>query len=116
MPSTSPSHAPLTALGMSSLVIGIIALVFAPLPILGIPVGCCGLLLGFGGVAAFLFLGDASLRWSLAGIAVSSMALTMSLAINLAPANVQLGRGIPKPWPRVPDRAFVPPPAQSEID
>jgi hypothetical protein len=56
------------------------------------------------------------LRWSLAGIAVSSMALTMSLAINLAPANLQLGRGIPKPWPRVPDRAFVPPPSQGQID
>ena len=39
-------HAPLPGLGMTSLVLGVIALLLAFLPILGIPLSLCGLVLG----------------------------------------------------------------------
>ncbi len=116
MTTPSTSHKPLPALGMSSLVLGTVALVLAVLPVLGIPVSACGLALGLAGLVAALFGGNASLRWSLAGLAVCSLALGIGLAIAYAPGNDRVGRGIPRPWPGVPDRPFVSPPSRGEID
>jgi hypothetical protein len=96
---------------MSSLVLGFIALVLAILPVLGIPISACGLALGLLGVIVAL-VGGASLRWSLARIAVCAMALAVNVALAWTPTHALPGRSVPKPWPTVPDRPYVPPPAK----
>lgn len=116
MSSPFTRRSPLPALGMSSLVLGVVALVLAVLPVLGIPVSACGLALGLAGLVAALFVGRTSLRWSLGGLAVCSLALATNLAIAYAPGNDQPGRGVPRSWPGVPDRPFVSPPARGEIE
>jgi hypothetical protein len=56
--------------------------------------------------------GWASLRWSVAGIALSGLALTVSFAIAQAPAGYLPSRVIPLDTQPVPDRLYVPPPAR----
>jgi hypothetical protein len=68
-------------LGMSSLVIGIVGLFLFVLPILGIPLSLFGLGFGLIGLLVAFFTQDASLRWSVGGIGVSSLALAVNLAI-----------------------------------
>jgi hypothetical protein len=106
-------HSPLPALGMTSLVLGTIALVLAFLPVLGIPISALGLLCGVLGFVAVLLGGGATLRWSLAGVAVCSLALAVNLALAYAPADYLPGRSVPKPWQPVPDRPYVPPPGRA---
>ena len=73
---------PLPALGMASLVLGVIAMLLAPLPVLGIPLSGCGILFGvIGFIAAFTVPGT-YLRWAVGGLAAS---LSGQLAMNLAP-------------------------------
>jgi hypothetical protein len=102
---------PLPGLGMGSLVPGFIALVLAILPVLGIPISACGLVLGILGVVVAV-LGGGSLRWSLAGIAVCALALVVNVALADVPAHDLPGRSVPRPWPSVPDRPYVAPPAK----
>jgi hypothetical protein len=102
---------PLPALGMTSLVLGVIALLLCFLPILGIPLSAFGLLFGLLGFLVALFARGTSLRWSLGGLAASTLALLVNLAIAYAPQGYLPGRNVPKPWQPVPDRPYVPPPA-----
>jgi hypothetical protein len=99
-------------LGMTSLVIGTIGLMFFFFPVLGIPLGAVGLLFGLVGFLAGSFGGPASLRWSLAGAAVSALALAVNGALAYAPAGYLSGREVPRPWQSPPDRPYVPPPAR----
>ncbi len=108
-------HVPLPALGMTALVLGVIALVLAFLPILGMPIGAFGILFGLLGILAGLLVRGTNLRWSVAGLVVSCLALGVNVAIDLAPEGYLPGRYVPKPWQPVPDRPYVPPPA-SRID
>jgi hypothetical protein len=98
---------------MSSLVLAVIALLVAFLPVLGIPIAACGLVLGIAGIVVTLCVRGAGLRWGLAGVAVSVVALAVNLALAAAPSNELPRRQIPKPWQPVPDRPYVPPPAQA---
>ena len=106
------SHSPLPGLGMTSLVLGTIALILVFLPVLGVPLSAFGLLFGLLGFGVALFSSASSLRWSLAGIAMSALALAANLAIANAPAGYLPEPNVPKPWQPVPDRPHVPPPAR----
>jgi hypothetical protein len=110
------AHAPPIALGMSSLVIGTIGLMMFFLPVLGIPLSSFGLLFGILGLLAAILQGKAGrgvfLRWTLAGIAVSCLALAVNVAITYAPAGYLPGRAVPQSWQSPPDRPYVPPPSQ----
>ncbi len=105
------AEGPLPALGMTSLVLGVIALLLAFLPILGIPLSAFGLLFGFLGFLAALVARGTSLRWSVGGLAASCLALAVNLAIAYAPEGYLPGRKVPRPWQPVSDRPYVPPPA-----
>jgi hypothetical protein len=100
---------------MTSLVLGTIALLLFLMPILGIPISAFGLLSGILSCIAAPFVSGARLRWSLAGVVLSSLALAINLAIAYAPAGYLPDHHVPQPWQAVPDRPYTPPPArQSE--
>ena len=107
----SQTHFSLPALGMASLVLGVIALLLGFLPVLGIPLSACGIVLGAVGFVAALFVGGSNLRWGLAGLTVSCLALTVNLALAYAPGGYLPDQNVPKPWEAVPDRPYVPPPS-----
>lgn len=111
MRSLTAPHTPLLALGMASLVLGIIALVLGFLPVLGVPLSAFGLVFGLVGLVAALVAPGTSLRWSVAGLTVSILALGVNLAINKAPDSSLPERPAPL-WQEVPDRPFVAPPAR----
>ncbi len=101
---------PRPALGMTSMVLGLIGMALFFLPVLGIPLSLFGVGFGIiGGVWAW-FVPGPSLRFSLAGIALSSLALGANLAIAAAPADYRPSRT------RAHDdvRPAVPPPAGGE--
>jgi hypothetical protein len=80
--------------------------------VLGIPISACGLL--FGILGSFVSLGTLGvrLRWSLAGLALSAVALGINIAIAYAPSGYQHEREVPKAWQPPPGRPYVPPPSQ----
>src|SRR5438105_2687081 len=100
--------------GMASLVLGTIALILFFLPILGVPISAFGLLFGVIGFVMAMLGGRLTLRWSVAGLAMSALALSVNLAVNHAPARLLPQRDVPKQWQPVPDRPFVPPPAHGK--
>jgi hypothetical protein len=97
---------------MSSLDLGFIALILAIMPVLGIPISACGLALGILGAILAAFTRGTSMRWSLAGIAVCALAIVVNSALAWVPVNDLPGKGVLKPWPTVPDRPYVAPPAK----
>jgi hypothetical protein len=108
-------HSPWLALGMTSLVLGFIGLLLFFLPILGIPISLFGMAFGVAGFVVALFARGPALRWSMGGIALSGMALTVNLAIANAPGGVYLPiRAVPKSWQPVPNRPQAPPPASQQ--
>jgi len=111
MPDTFRTRTPLPAIGMSSLVLGVIALVLGFLPILGIPLSLCGIVLGVIGTVAARSIGGTYLRWALAGVATSSLALVVNLAIAYAPSGYLPEQNVPSNWQPTPDRPYVSPPA-----
>jgi hypothetical protein len=108
------AHNPPIALGMSTLVIGTIGLMLFFLPILGIPLSAFGLFFGILALLAALFRTRAGigvlLRWTLAGIAVSSLSLAVNVAITYAPSGYLPCRKVPQLWQTTPDTPYVPPP------
>jgi hypothetical protein len=98
------------ALGMTALVLGHIALALFLMPILGGPLAAAGLLSGLLGVALALVTREATMRYSVAGIAVCVLALSVNLAMQNAPAagsTARLGSELVQPAPGRP--APVPP-------
>jgi hypothetical protein len=97
---------------MASLVLGVISLIVAFFPVLGAPLGACGIVFGIIGVVAAYAVPGTYLRWAVAGVVTSIMALGVNLAITFAPAT----RGeVPRPhqpsqWQPIPGRPFVSPP------
>ena len=79
-------------------------------PVLSIPVGLCGLCFGIVALVAAL-LGVGPLRWSLAGIALCVLAVSMEFAIQQAPAGLLLENNA-RLWRRPPATNFVAPPAR----
>jgi hypothetical protein len=109
------THSPLIGLGMTSLVLGTIALLVNFLPVLGIPLAALGLVFGVVGFILALLTPASRLRWSAAGVAMCCLALAVNIAIAYAPAGYLPGRNVPRPWQPEPDRPYVPPPAR-QID
>jgi hypothetical protein len=105
-------RAPLVGLGMTSLVISVIALLLFLFPVLGIPLSALGVVFGVIGLVAALVTSETSLRWSVGGIAVSCLALAVNLAIANAPAGYVPGRRVPQLWRPEPYTPYVPPPAR----
>jgi hypothetical protein len=103
---------PLIGLGMSSVVLGVIGMMLFFLPILGVPLSAVALCFGIAGAVTALFTPGSNLRWSVAGVAVSCLALGINLAILYAPEGYLPGRKVPQMWQLPPDRPFVPPPAR----
>ena len=64
---------------MTSLVLGIIALLLFFLPILGVPLSLCGIAIGLVALFASLAFPGVHLRWALAGLATSCLALAINL-------------------------------------
>ncbi len=106
------THAPPFAWGILSLVLGAIGLLLFLLPILGLPIGACGLLFGLIGTTVAFRSGGVLLRWGLLGVALSATALAVNVAIAYAPGGYLPGRKVPPPWQPIPDRPYVPPPAR----
>jgi hypothetical protein len=98
---------------MASVVLGLIALMVGFLPVLGVPISAFGLLFGLIGLVAAFFPTQASLRWSMGGVVVCSLALAVNLALARAPSGYQPDPRVPRPWQPVPDRPSNPPPAPS---
>src|SRR5947209_9677417 len=111
MPPLVVSRSPLIGLGMTSLVLGVIALLLFFLPILGIPLAAFGMLFGVVGFCVGLISPGTSLRWSVGGTAISALALAINLAIAYAPGGYLPGRQVPRPWQEPPGRPYTPPPA-----
>lgn len=102
---------PQSAWGVTSLVLGMIGLVLFFLPILGGPISSAGLMAGLIGWSAASIWRRGSLRWSVGGSALSSLALAMNLAIAFAPAAGLSTRDVP-PAVQMPDHAYIPPPSR----
>ncbi len=112
MPSQLESPRLLPAFGMTSVVLGHIALLVFFMPILGIPIAAFGLLFGLIGLAMGLFTTAASLRWSLAGIAVCVLAFTVDVGIAYAPKDYVQQRRAPQMWQMAPGHPAAPAPAR----
>jgi len=100
------------ALGMLSVLLGIIGLLLFLLPILGLPISAFGFIFGIIGTIVALTPGGIRLRWSLLGSAVSALALAINLSILYAPGGYLPAPAVPPPWQPVPNRPYVPPPAR----
>jgi hypothetical protein len=100
------------AFGMTALVLGHIALMLFFLPVLGIPLSACGLAFGGVGVALALLTGASSLRWGVAGVAASGLALAVNLALARAPESHAPDPRRPRSGQVEPARPYIPPPAR----
>jgi hypothetical protein len=80
------------------------------LPILGLPIACCGVVAGVGGALRSRW-SLADLRLSLVGIAVCCLALAVNAAIDVSPHDYLDPRVLPPGVAPMPPRAVVPPPA-----
>jgi hypothetical protein len=111
MPDLLGTYRPVIGLGMLAVVLGTIALILFFMPVLGVPISSLGLLCGLVGFLCALFVPGEGLRWSVAGVAMSSLALLVNVAMTYAPAGYLPTPNPPPPWQPVPDRPYVPPPA-----
>ncbi len=100
-------------LGAASFVLGAIGLLLCVLPILGAPISSIGLIAGIVGCSLGFFGSTSNFRWSAAGVALSSLALVVNLAIAYVPAVEVPARQVPQIQPAVPKRSYVPPPRRS---
>ncbi len=100
-------------LGMASLVLGVIALLLFFLPILGIPLAAFGALFGLVGLTLALADAGQSLRWNLAGLLTSLLALGVNLAVAYAPGGYPGTMHDVRPWEPVSANPYVSPPAPS---
>jgi len=110
MPESPEPRFPLLGLGMTSLILGVIGLMLSLLPVLGIPISVLGLFFGLVGLLG-VFFGVSSLRWSIGGIGVCSLALLVNLALTYAPGGYVPDPKVPRIWQPVYDRPYVSPPA-----
>jgi hypothetical protein len=99
-------------MGLTSVVLGAVGLLLFFLPVLGIPLGCVGVAFGAVGVLMAIFGGWTSLRWSAAGLVVSTLALGMGLSIAQAPEGYVPTRRVPLNTETVPEHSYIPPPAR----
>jgi hypothetical protein len=102
----------LPAFGMISLVFGHIALALFFMPVLGFPLGVCGLLSGLAGFFVALTYRGVNWRWSVAGLGVCLLAIATNVAVSQAPEEILPRRRAPPQWQPLPQRPAPPPPAR----
>jgi hypothetical protein len=95
--------------GVTSFILGMIGFMLFFLPILGAPISAIGLVAGIVGCIARA-TGRGNLRWAVAGLCLSALALGTNVAIAYSPAGYEQPPAGRAPEP-VPDRPYVPPPA-----
>jgi hypothetical protein len=101
---------PPVALGLASVVLGTIGLMFFPLPILAIPIAAASALLGIVGMLLAGFGTTSHARLSAAGFVVSCLALAVGFGLQYAPIGYEPSQAVPRLWQRPPVRPYVPPP------
>jgi len=106
------THDPPLGLGLTSVVLGAVGLLLFFMPVLSIPLAAIGLAFGLASLALALLGGWASLRWSIAGVAICGLALGIGVAIAEAPAQHVPPSAIPLDTQPGPERPYVPPPAR----
>src|SRR4051794_11274868 len=89
---------PQVGLGMASVAISTIGMLFFFVPVMGIPVSLGGLALAVAGAVSKIWRPSESLRWSLAGIFCSLTALGIGLVINDAPVGEERQPKVPSTW------------------
>lgn len=94
-PTPARTQSPLPGIGVTSFVLGTIALLAFFMPILGIAVSLAGLLCALTGCITAGRVHAVSLRWSVAGLAVCAAALSVNLAMYRAPGRYQDLRHVP---------------------
>ncbi len=97
--------------GMAGMCLGFIGLLMSLLPVLGVPISSVAMFCGLMGVVVSLARGGVTLRWSLMGLALSSAALALNVAITFAISGYVQGRNVEPPWQPPEKRPYVPPPA-----
>jgi hypothetical protein len=108
---SSYRQSPPLAFGVASFVLGMIGFMLFFLPILGAPISVVGLGAGIVGCLIAGATSRGSLRWSVAGVVLSCLALGINVGVAYAPR----GYSPPPAGPAaasVPDRPDVSPPAK----
>jgi hypothetical protein len=100
---------PPMAFGITSFVLGMIGFLLFFLPILGGPISVVGLVLGVAGCVVAGATSRGTLRWAVAGVVLSCLALGINVAVEYAPRYSSPPTGPADVT--VPDRPYVPPPA-----
>jgi hypothetical protein len=103
------SSNPQPAVGLASFVLGMIGMILFFLPILGAPISGVGMIAGIVGCFMAGATNRAHLRWAVAGVVLSALALFVTLAVQYSPSGYQSSPTGPPNEP-VPDRPYVPPP------
>jgi hypothetical protein len=111
MTKSSPTSDPPLGVAVTSVVLGAVGSLLFFLPILSIPLGAIGAVLGLTGIVLAIRGGWTSLRWSIVGLVVSAAAMGMGVNIAQAPAGYLRSRAIPLNARPVPEQPYVPPPA-----
>ena len=106
-----PTQDPPLALGLAAAIFGAVSLLLFFLPVLSVPLGGAGLVFGLGSLALALFGGRASLRWSVVGVVISTLALGVAVAIAQAPTDYLPVHPLPLDTNSVPEPHYIPPPA-----
>ena len=114
MNTISPTQDSPLGAGLTSVVLGAVGVLLFFLPILSIPLGAAGVLFGLAALALAARGSRTSLRWAIAGLIASGLALGLSLSIAEAPAGSLPSRSIPINMQPVTDRPYVPPPARPD--
>jgi hypothetical protein len=107
----SEPRAPLMAFSMTSLVLGFLSSLLFFMPVLGVPIALCGLVSGIIGLGMSLSSRQYSLRWALAGLGMSLLALGANLALYYVPGGYMMRPRSPERWQPPTDRPYVSPPA-----
>ena len=107
---------PPVAIGLASVVLGMIGLAFFFLPILAMPIGACGALLGVAGMLRAAFAHSSEARLSLGGFVVSCAALAVGFAIDYAPIGYEPSQAVPRLWQTPPGQPYVPRPMVPGVD
>lgn len=107
---------PPLGIGLAAVIFGALGLFMFFLPILSIPLGVAGLMCGLCSVVPAWLRGWVTLRWSVAGLVLSGLAVAVGVAIARAPAGYLPVRTVPLDQRAVPERPFVSPPARPFFD
>jgi hypothetical protein len=102
---------PPVGVGVASAVLGGVGMLLFILPVIGIPISIAGLVLGLVGCLASLGGTRVSLRLSITGVVLSSIALGGDAAVAWAPAGYLPNSRVQQMIEPIPGRPYVPPPA-----